>query len=233
MIFIGLYLAIILLVVEIAVVFMRMTGLNRDISRFQVISMLTATGFTTKESEMILRHPFRRRVAMFLILFGVFSLAVLISTLSALLSEQFGVKQAAWIAGGLTVILLTSKVPAIQDRLTRLVHVQLIEHYDLHEIAVKEALFLDKNDWFIEVPIPPDSRWIEKRWTEITDEETDIQLLFIKRGESNIRAVRLHTKLEEGDVLIVYGNRLKITGNFDHELKWKEKRIQEDSQRLL
>ncbi|MCM3570515.1 hypothetical protein [Neobacillus mesonae] len=44
--------------------------------------MMTATVFTTGESELILGHPIRRRLAAFSILFGVFSLAVIISSIS-------------------------------------------------------------------------------------------------------------------------------------------------------
>ncbi|MBP3967169.1 hypothetical protein I8J30_31320, partial [Paenibacillus sp. DLE-14] len=60
--FILVYFVIVLAVVEISAILMRATGLNRDISRFQVISLLTSTGYTTKESELISNHPIRRRI---------------------------------------------------------------------------------------------------------------------------------------------------------------------------
>jgi len=49
---------------------LELTGLARDASRLQALSALTGTGFTTKESELIIEHPIRRRVAMALMLVG-------------------------------------------------------------------------------------------------------------------------------------------------------------------
>src|SRR6476620_11605339 len=87
--FILFYFVIIYFVLEIAVVLMVSTGLDVEIARFQVVSILTSTGFTTHESELIARHPIRRKISIFLILFGVFSLAVIISFISAILAKDF------------------------------------------------------------------------------------------------------------------------------------------------
>ncbi len=83
----------IFLVVEIAIALLITTGLEPQIARFQVVSMMTSTGFTTKESELILRHPIRRKIAVFLILFGAFSLAVVISSISNILAQSFRIPQ--------------------------------------------------------------------------------------------------------------------------------------------
>ena len=42
----------------------RFTGLPNEKARFQVISLLTGCGYTTRESEMILSSRSRRRLAM-------------------------------------------------------------------------------------------------------------------------------------------------------------------------
>lgn len=46
------------------------TGLERPKARFQVLSAITGTGFTTSESEAIVNHPRRRRIATWLIFIG-------------------------------------------------------------------------------------------------------------------------------------------------------------------
>jgi hypothetical protein len=46
------------------------TGLERSKARFQALSALTGTGFTTREAEDIVNHPRRRRIASWLIFLG-------------------------------------------------------------------------------------------------------------------------------------------------------------------
>ena len=48
---------------ELFTFFFRLTGLPDERARFQVISLLTGTGFTTRESEFILASRKRRRLS--------------------------------------------------------------------------------------------------------------------------------------------------------------------------
>ena len=49
-------------ITELFTFFFRLTGLPAERARFQVISLLTGTGFTTRESEIILSSRRRRRL---------------------------------------------------------------------------------------------------------------------------------------------------------------------------
>lgn len=71
-------LAVSLIVVRIGATALRLTGMPLDAARFQSISALTGTGFTTKEAETTMHHPLRRRVLIGLMFaghLGVVSLA--------------------------------------------------------------------------------------------------------------------------------------------------------------
>ncbi len=57
------------------------TGLDRHTSRFQALSAFTGTGFTTRESERVIRHPLRRQITVGLIIFGYASTATVVATL--------------------------------------------------------------------------------------------------------------------------------------------------------
>ncbi len=46
------------------------TGLDRPRSRFQALSALTGTGFTTSQAELIVEHSKRRRIVTYLIFLG-------------------------------------------------------------------------------------------------------------------------------------------------------------------
>jgi hypothetical protein len=123
--FLFVYLIIILVVIEIFVILFRLTGLKVEISRFQVISMMTGTGFTTDESELILGHPIRRKLATFLILFGAFSLAVIISSISQVLSNDIRTAEIYNIAGTVIFIFCILKLSVVQKTLTKLLNKEL------------------------------------------------------------------------------------------------------------
>ncbi|MGB2799429.1 MAG: hypothetical protein WBC82_06260 [Dehalococcoidia bacterium] len=46
------------------------TGMERRKARFQTISAITGTGFTTTETESVMNHPKRRNIAMWLMFLG-------------------------------------------------------------------------------------------------------------------------------------------------------------------
>ena len=46
------------------------TGMERRKARFQALSAMTGTGFTTGEAESVVNHPKRRRIVTWLILMG-------------------------------------------------------------------------------------------------------------------------------------------------------------------
>ncbi|WP_102275199.1 hypothetical protein [Cytobacillus massiliigabonensis] len=123
--FLFIYLIIILVVIEVFVILFRLTGLNVEVSRFQVISMMTGTGFTTDESELILGHPIRRKLATFLILFGAFSLAVIISSISQFLAQDIRMKEIFTIAGTVIFVFSLLKLTAIQKILTKYLNKEL------------------------------------------------------------------------------------------------------------
>lgn len=58
------------ILVEIFTVLFRLTGLREDKARFQAVSCMTNSGFTTKESELILNSAARRNLARVMMLFG-------------------------------------------------------------------------------------------------------------------------------------------------------------------
>ena len=62
---------------ELFTILFRFTGLPDEKARFQVLSLLTGCGFTTRESEMVLSTKSRRRLARIMMLFGyVFNITI-------------------------------------------------------------------------------------------------------------------------------------------------------------
>lgn len=220
-VFIMLYFVIIGFVIEISVMLFHFTGLKTKISRFQVISMLTATGFTTDESKIIIDHPIRRKIASFLILFGAFSLAVIISSISNILSDDLRLKELSIICGVLFAILAILKLPLTRTKLTRSFKRELENEFQIYERPVKDVLYLDSEDFVTEMDITEHSKLVGKRISDILDEEEDIRILFIKRGEVWIRKDLFSCTLNQGDQVLLYGNKKEIEEKFARELNQK------------
>ncbi|MEO1027560.1 MAG: hypothetical protein AAFX02_00750 [Pseudomonadota bacterium] len=108
-------------IVRISSVAMRLTGMTDGQARFQALSALTGTGFTTTEAEMIVNYPIRRKIVANLMVVGNLGLVSVVSTMmiSFLRTEaelDQVLIQIAWIAGGVGVLYLIITNPYV-DRL--------------------------------------------------------------------------------------------------------------------
>ncbi len=106
-------LAITLALVRIAGVALRLTGLPQHVARFQSISALTGTGFTTSEAEGTMHHPTRRRILTLLMFagnLGVVSLAstVILTMTSAEGSSNFLLQLLAMLTAIVLIVVLAS-----------------------------------------------------------------------------------------------------------------------------
>lgn len=71
---------ILFVAVNIGAVAFELTGLAAKVARFQSISCFTGTGFTTRESELVVGNHQRRRIAAVLMIMGYAGFASLIAT---------------------------------------------------------------------------------------------------------------------------------------------------------
>ena len=68
------------IVVRIGAIAFQLTGLEWSLAKFQALSCFSGTGFTTRESELIVGHPKRRKIASMLMVLGNAGLVMLIAT---------------------------------------------------------------------------------------------------------------------------------------------------------
>lgn len=69
------------LIVRTGAIALKLTGMKRDIALFQALSAFSRTGFTTRESEMVIQDPLRRRIITWLIILGNAGLASVFVTI--------------------------------------------------------------------------------------------------------------------------------------------------------
>jgi Trk-type K+ transport system membrane component len=100
--------AISFVMVRVGAVAFELTGIPWDQAKFQALSAFTNSGFTTRESEEITRHPVRRRIASILIVLGNAGLVAVVGGFaSSLLNPQpfQSVLNLALILGGVGILV--------------------------------------------------------------------------------------------------------------------------------
>ncbi len=108
-------------------VLFRITGITKEKSRFQAISLLTNAGYTTGESEIIVGDSTRRNIAIAAMLTGYFFSVVIVSLfINLFLSmdfSQFDTQIFIILAGfgGMLVFFLFMRIPAVQRVLDRMI----------------------------------------------------------------------------------------------------------------
>ena len=107
--------------IRVASVALRLTGLPVSHARFQAMSALTGTGFTTAESELIVNYPIRRNIIAGLMLLGNLGIVSILSTtmISFIHTDaqfQAIMIQLAWMAGG-TIMFFTVMLNPVVDRI--------------------------------------------------------------------------------------------------------------------
>lgn len=78
------------IITELFTILFRFTGIPDEKARFQVISLLTGAGFTTRESELLLTNRVRRRLARATMLFGyAFNITIVSAFINVFMTLKF------------------------------------------------------------------------------------------------------------------------------------------------
>jgi hypothetical protein len=100
-------LSISLLITRIASVALMLTGLSREVAKFQARSAFSGVGFTSAETESVVNHPVRRRIVSALMLFGNLGIAAVIaSTIASFAPSDANSSHRMWQFTALGVGLL-------------------------------------------------------------------------------------------------------------------------------
>ncbi len=165
---------------------------------------------------------------MFLILFGAFSLAVIISSISTLLTDDLRLMELSIIIGILLVLTILVKVPILNNRLSNKMKSEMYNHYELWEHPIEEVLFIEDEDVVMEIDIYEDSEFIDVKAFDVISHGADINILFIESGEVKIRKELYEYKIKLGDNLFLYGNKKEIEETFSKEIEEMKKKSASD-----
>lgn len=211
--FLTVFIAIFTLIVEIFTTVFMLTGLSHNKSKFQVISMLTSTGFTTKESEVIMLDPIRRRYAQILIVFGYCASVTIVSMLvSSISSNNKWYEYIISIASLVTFILIINNKkirkkidPRIQKLGAKILYGENENYLIILETFDEKVVGKIKLN---NLPKEFSNKTIEQMKINNTYE---IQILAIERDKKILRHVTKDDFLKVDDLILVYGSRKNIS----------------------
>ncbi|UCB42004.1 MAG: hypothetical protein JSV77_05880 [Dehalococcoidales bacterium] len=187
------------------------TGLERTKARFQVLSAITGTGFTTSESEAIVNHPRRRRIATWLIFIGntgvIGCIIVLLVFLRVGIKAPSPVQVIVIVAVVLAIVLFITLGPMnkLTNTIIRLIRKGRAKSYLLAE----EVLHRSGEYGVTRVAIGQKDLPSGLTAKDTGLGERGVVVLAIERGDTVLPFPMGEETLSAGDYLLCYG---KISG---------------------
>ena len=212
--------------IEVFTILYRINGINVDISRFQVVSLLTGTGFTTNESESMLitknRRKLTRRIMFFSYIFNISIVSTFVSIFSLTANTS---KEDIPICIGLTLFIIIFLILFYKINIRKSVIDKIV--IDLvNKRKTKKENFVFIYDTFgnkviAEIELTKLKRSMKNKTLEEMQlsQKYHISLLVIKRKEQIISEIKPTTMLEEGDTVIVFGRVRDIKNAFIKEIE--------------
>jgi hypothetical protein len=194
--------------VKVGTVALTMTGLDRRKAAFQALSALTNTGWTTRETELLMAHDQRRRIVMILMVLGHAGLASAVATLMMSLSQRDAGEVFARVgilAGVIIGLYLLAKWQGFNRRLTAAIEGRLRQTSALRATNLEEVLMLAEGYGVFEVYVAEKSPLANKTIGHSRLRSRGMLVLAVDRAGRVIPAPHEKTLLLPGDRLICYG----------------------------
>ena len=204
-----------LVVVRVGATALMMTGLSWDTASFQAYSAFFGVGFTTKEAEMVVDHPIRRRIIKHLILFGNIGLTSAFATLVVTFVQTSGTTQTfktlGLIVGGLIILVILSNVK-ILGRILDLVIRKTLERAGVTHAMDYDLLLRVQSGYCVsEIDVLEDSPIAGQSLAATRPADRGIIVLGITGKDGTFHGVPGPSdRVEVGDVITVYGDEKAI-----------------------
>jgi hypothetical protein len=198
-----------MVITRVATIALAATGLSRESARFQARSALTGSGFTTSESEAVVKHPVRRRIVMMLMLLGSAGVAAAIgSIVLAFVQPDEGGNwwlRVAVLLGGVVGLWAFASSSWVDRRITRITMWALDRYTSIDARDYASLLHLG-GDYVITELSVTDGHWLADRsLAELDLRREEIMLLGVVRPSGEYLGVpRRDTVLRPGDQLVLY-----------------------------
>ena len=195
--------------VRLASVALKLTGLPEQNARFQAMSALTGTGFTTTEAEMVVNYPIRRKIISLLMVFGNLGIVSVLSTLMISFTHTDGdmeavLLQLAWMIGMTALFFVIMLNPFIDRVLCGLIGLILEKftflggrHYR-RMLQFGNELSISEHQFFADESLSPD---------KVKATLHNFSVLAVRRRTGSTEAFSLDMgDINPGDSLVLFGH---------------------------
>jgi len=202
------------IIIEVLSIALKMTGLELYRARFQVISLITHTGFTTRESELITQHPTRRRLASILMLVSYIAQVTLISVFLHVLTantERLWIVIAILVVMGIFIYFVTRNrffATRVNAAMERMLDKQIMKN--IKKQPLEKVLKISPKYGIYELIVDDDSPLCGKSLADARLKDEYIQVLKVDHGSTTTDFPSASLVIESGDKLIVYGKTRSI-----------------------
>ena len=219
-----LFIIVYIVISDIITVFFRLTGLTEEKARFQVISLLTNSGFTTRESEAVVSSKIRRRLARATMLFGYAFTVTIVSTTVNFFMTIDGAELRSmvillpFLLGVLLLFHMMRRSVHLKTKFDGIIEsigsrimfgrnsnpVVLVEEYGG---MVAAHIYVQK--------VPDMLKGIPLKDSEIMS-RYNINVMMVKTKNGEARQATADTVLQPNDIIMVLGKRKAIKEVFEH-----------------
>jgi len=195
--------------IRLASVALKLTGMPEPNARFQAMSALTGTGFTTTEAEMIVNYPLRRKIIAWLMIFGNLGIVSVLSTLMiSFVRTDANITailiQLAWIVGVIVVFFGIMLTPIVDGFFCGLISFLLKKltflggrHYQ-KLLQLGNELSISEHQFFAEKSLSA---------SELISHFETFEILAVRRSSGTTeRFTRDITPVKPGDSLVIFGS---------------------------
>lgn len=194
--------------IEVLAIIFKITGLDIDKARFQIVSIITHTGFTTRESELIVQHPIRRKIASGLMILSYVGQATLISLIFTAFKDRKNIVYmciAAITLFFILAIILRNRyiLNSFDSFLEKYIKRQM--NYNKKRKTIDEVLNLNSEFGVAEIHIEEGSSICGMTLKDAALKDKFIQVLNIDRGSHIVHFPRATFEFQPADKIIVYG----------------------------
>ena len=198
-----------LIVVKIGTVALRMTGIDESTASFQALSAFSGTGFTTREAELIVNNPRRRKITKVLMVMGNAGIASAVAALILSFSETTKsqvLMNVALLGVGLFIVYEFAVAKWLHTELDKIIANRMGGVRYLGIPAFQEMLGFAKGYGISSIDVKPNGKLAGRTLEEVQLSQQGVLVLAIHRGRELISSPTGSTRIEANDRLVCYGN---------------------------
>ena len=223
--------------VRVGAVAFKLTGLEWSVAKFQALSCFTSTGFTTKESELIVKSQQRRNIATTLMILGHAGLVTLIATfVNSLQPSQLVHKvfqpivhldkhpvfsvliNIVILALFCWIIITLLSHTKVSKKLTNAIQKFFLKKQFITRTYIQDLVISSGGFGIINIEVTEHSNLYHMNLSDVVKQYADMKILAIERGNNIITNLTDDTRMLLGDNIISYGKIEEIKKGFHARL---------------